>query len=335
MNNLLKKKKIENIKIFVSKINKTQIKLNKTVNQNQKKIFIYLISILYSIFCDNGLRNKTEEHDNFILTNFAINIRNYNNKKKISNLVKTDNIAFNPYYALERIFYIFNKFIDTMPHLIYNKTTLNDYSFENKNHINALFFTIGSKIIITGGYGYDYNFKNIDIRMKDNDIDKKFKFNSGYNIKHIDNIDLLIFSVINKNEPLRKHIPKTITCSVNNIKTKFKLESALISLNYGISFGHALTGIICNKEYYIYDPNNNYFKIDWTNLTDNNIAHIINYYTIINSASNTTIINNQAYLTADKIYSGKIDIYIEYATYYNTKIVNKLKDMKCNPHRLD
>ena len=329
----IKKKNIKNIKTFVSKINKKQQLLNKTIDKNQKKIFLYLISILYSIFCNDGLRNKTNKHDNFILTNFAINIRNYNSKKKNTiNLVKMNNIAFNSYYALEHIIYIFNKYINKSPHIIYNKTT-NDYSFNNTNHINSLFFTIDSEIFITGGYGYYYNFKNIDIRMQDNYIDKSFKFDSGNNIKDINNIDLLIFSVTDKREPLRKHIPKTITCSVNNVKTKFKLESALISIYDSMHIGHALTGIICNGEYYIYDPNNNYFKIDWTNLTGNNIKHIINYYKIIASATNESIINNQVYLTSDKKYSENLDIYIEYATYYNTNINNKLTGMTCTPHR--
>lgn len=332
----IKKMKIKNIKSFISKINKKQIKLSKTVDKNQKKIFVYLISILYSIFCDEGIRNNKNKHDNFILTNFAINIRNYNSKKKLNHLVKPENIAFNSYYALEHIFFIFNKFVDTSSHLLYYKTT-NDYSFENLNHINSLFFTIGSnQTNINGGYGYYYDFKNIDIRMKDNDIDRKFKFNSGYNIRHIDNIDFLVFSVTHKKEKLRRHIPKNITCSVNNVKTRFKLESASISIEDSSAIGHALTGIICQGEYYIYDPNNNYFKIDWTNLTGNNIKQIINYYKIINSANNRSFINNQVYLTTNKNYiEHNIDIYIEYATYYNTSLDNIFtsKDMKCNPHR--
>ena len=329
----IKKIKIKNIKIFVSKINKKQIKLSKTVDKNKKKIFLYLISILYTIFCDEGIRNTKNKHDNFILTNFAINIRNYNSKKKLNNLVKPENIAFNSYYALEHIFFIFNKFINVSSHLLYYKST-DEYSMENPNHINTLFFTIGShETIINGGYGYYYDFKNIDIRMKDNDINRKFKFNSGYNIRNIDNVDFLVFSVTHKKDKLRRHIPKNIICSVNNIKTKFKLESASISIEDGSTIGHALTGLICNGEYYIYDPNNNYFKIDWTNLTGNNIKSILNYYKIISSANNRTIINNQNYLTTKEDYIEQpIDIYIEYATYYNENIDN-LVNMKCEPHR--
>jgi hypothetical protein len=329
-----KNNKIKDIKKFVDKINQKKIKLSKTVDKNKKKIFLYLISILYTVFCDTGMRNTSKDkHDNFILTNFAINIRNYNIKKR-QNLLKGANIAYNSYYALEHIVYIFNMMIDKKSsHLHYHQST-NDYSFVNKNHLNQLYFTIGTdNTTINGGYGYYYDFKNIEIKLNS----KKIKFTSGNNIRNIDIVDFLIFSCTDPKNKLRKQIPKEITCTVNNVKTIFKLESASISIDDKGSIGHALTGLICNKEYYIYDPNNNYFKIDWTNLTYPNIKRIINYYKIIFSANHTQYNNstNKTIMStsAKKYIERDLNIYIEYATYYNSKLDFSFKMEKCNPKR--
>lgn len=331
----IKSYKIKDIKKFVSAINKKQIKLSNKVDKNKKKIFLYFISILYNVLCDVGMRNKSKnKHDNFILTNFAINIRNYN-RKKITNPLKGENIAHNPYYALEHIIYIFNLSVDSLPHLLYNRSTDN-YSFDNTNHINQLYFTIGTNSTnITGGYGYYYNFKNIDIQVKN----RRFTFDSGINIRSIDTVDFLIFSCTDPRDKLRKQIPKEITCIVNNVKTIFKLESASISVDDKGYIGHALTGFICNKEYYIYDPNNNYFKIDWTDLTYPNIKEIINYYKIVLSANNSVYSEklNKLIMTtnATNYIEHDIDIYIEYATYYNSKLDFSFKMEKCNPKRPD
>jgi hypothetical protein len=336
LNYYAKSNNIKNIKEFISNINNKQIKLNKTVNKNQKKIFSYLISILYKVFCLEGIRNtKLSKHDNFILTNFAINIRNYNQKKYKKDVLKPENIAYNSYYANEHIIYIFNKYIDPLPHLLYYKDS-NTYSFENTNHINQLYLTIGTRsTYINGGYGYYHNFKNIDIKLNS----KNINFTSGdSNIKSLDNIDFIVFSCTDMKNKLAKVIPTEIVASVNNVKTKFKLDSAAISILYGFEkgfeddIGHALTGLICQGEYYIYDSNNNYFKIDWTNLTGNNITAILNYYKIIYTAQDVNN-DNKLYTNARKYKEPKVDIYIEYATYYNTQLNFSFKMNTCNPHR--
>lgn len=327
-------KNIKDIKKFISTINNKKLKLANTVDKDKQKIFLYLISILYTVFCDTGMRNKTKnKHDNFILTNFAINIRNYNIKKS-RDLLKAANISYNSYYAHEHIIYIFNKYIDPFGHIKYYKAT-DTYSFANKNHLNILYFTIGTKLTnITGGYGYYYEFKNIDIMINR----RMFTFTSGNNIDTIDPIDFLIFSCTNPRDKLRKTIPKEITCIVNNVKTKFKLESAAISIDDIGHIGHALTGLICQNEYYIYDSNNNYFKIDWTDLTYPNTKEILNYYKIVFSATNSRYdksINKSLMTVSTDDYIVDFDMYIEYATYYNTTRDFSFKMERCNPHRPD
>ena len=98
------------------------------------------------------------------------------------------------------------------------------------------------------------------------------------------------------------------------------------------NIGHALTGLICKGEYYIYDSNNNYFKIDWTELTGVNISAILNYYKIIYTALDVNN-KNQLYTNARKYKEPTIDIYIEYATYHNTTIDFSFKMQKCDPNR--
>jgi hypothetical protein len=327
LDHYMKSNKIKNIKEFILAINNKQIKLKRTVDKNQKKIFLYLISILYTVYCLEGVRNVLSKHDNFMLTNFAINIRNYNQKKYKKDVLKATNIAYNSYYANEHIINIFNKYIDPDPHLYYYDDV---YSFENSNHINQLYLTVGRHNYITGGYGYNYNFKNIDIKMNSN-IKRHIEFSYGVNIKNLNNIDFLVFSCTKKGDELMKTIPKEIVASVNNVKTKFKLDSASISITYGNQIGHALTGLICG-DYYIYDPNNNYFKIDWTDLTGNKIDSILNYYKIIDTARDITD-TNLLYTDARKYTKPTVDIYIEYATYYNTKLDFSFNMKNCSPSR--
>ena len=122
---------------------------------------------------------------------------------------------------------------------------------------------------------------------------------------------------------------------VNNKKTIFKLESASISIHGEDTIGHAVTGIICNDKYYIYDPYNNYFKIDWYNLTEENILPLTNYYKIVSARKfqeHEDMYNNTILEVVEGIKS-KIDVYIEYAMYYNTELDFSYKMKKCNPSR--
>jgi hypothetical protein len=257
-------------------------------------------------------------------------------KKK--DVLKGNNIAYNSYYALEYILYIFNKYINNMPNLTYSRINNMDklekiYSLNNPFHINKLYFTINKmEQYITPGAEYNVNIKNIKI----NTGNRAFTFDKGEKISNMDNIDFLIFSCMDKKDPLYKKIPKEIECSVNGKKYLFKLDYAGISIDIKHeSVGHAVTGIICNDSYYIYDPYNNYFKVDWTDLSDENMKHVASYYKIImadkfeksyNKETNKTIL----YQTGKE---PKIDIYIEYAMYYNTMNSFSYKMKDCNPSR--
>ena len=131
----IKINKIKDIKKYINNINKKKTKLNINVDKNQNKIFIYFINIIYDVLCNEGMRNKKiSEHDNFVLTNFAINIRNFSMKKKVKNILKSDYIAYNSYYAIENILYTFNHFIDKKPQVLYYDSKY--YSIENSNTLN-------------------------------------------------------------------------------------------------------------------------------------------------------------------------------------------------------
>jgi len=337
---------ITDLKEYTSNINKNNIKLNTTVEKNHVKIFLRFISILYTVLCDTGIRNKKlSSHDNFIITNFAINVRNINSKKKTTNILKGDNIAYNSYYALEYILYIFNKMINKEPNLTYliPLTHGNIYSMNNPYHINKLYFTINKmEQYITPGTEFNVNFKNIKININNNinnnnNIIRKFVFDSGELFTNIDSVDFIIFSCTDKKDPLYKNIPKEMEVRVDGKITLFKLESAGISIDIvDESIGHAVSGIICDSSYYIYDPYNNYFKIDWTDLSDKNTMLIKQYYRTImaskfkkeyNKKTNKTIL-----YTNDK-YEPNVDIYIEYAIYYNRENNFSYKMKGCDPSR--
>ena len=171
--------------------------------------------------------------------------------------------------------------------------------------------------------------------MNSNNVFRNFKFNEGANLSDLNIVDFFVLSVTKKSDKLRKHIPSQIKCSINNVSTIFKLESASITITNTISnIAHAVTGIICNGEYYIYDPHNQYFKLDWTNLNKTNTQQILNYYMIIYTANQKTINNNTIiYSTNANYINPKIDIYIEFATYYNTNLNLKHNVKNCNPSR--
>jgi len=218
MDHYIKVNKIKNFKKYIDKINKKQTKLNIHTNKDQNKIFIYLISVLYSVYCEEGIRNKeATEHDNMVLTNFAINIRNLAMKKKVKNILKEENIAYNSYYALENILYIFNKYIDVKQIIRHDGM---NFILDNMNKINNLYFTIGTEYTGIGmGYGYYIDFKNINIIINSNNIKKQFKFKEGRDIKDIDMVDFLTFTCTDVKNELRRKIPLEITCIVNNKKT--------------------------------------------------------------------------------------------------------------------
>jgi hypothetical protein len=174
--------------------------------------------------------------------------------------------------------------------------------------------------------------------MNSNNITREFKFNKGYDLLNLDMVNFFILSCTTKDN-LKKHIPTEIICSSNNIKTKFKLESAAITIRYNDEIsttGHAITGMICDGEYYVYDPHNNYFKIDWTNLNATNTQEILNYYMITSTASHKKIVNNTIiYSTPKNNMEPKLEIFIEFAIYYNNNLkkLKKSTTFKCNPSR--
>ena len=335
MDHYIKVNKIKNFKKYISDINKKQQNLKTNVDKDQKKIFIYLLSILYTVYCSEGIRNKKiTEHDNFILTNFAINIRNFGMKKKVKNILKEEHIAYNSYSALENILYTFNKFIDTSQTVKYDNDM---FILDNMNKINNLYFTIGTQYTNIGlGYGYYIDFKNINIIINNNNIKRKFKFNEGRLIRDIGMVDFLTMSCTDMKDELCRKIPTEIICMVNNKKTVFKLETASISISGEDAVGHAVTGIICNDMYYIYDPYNNYFKINWYDLTGINVIPIKNYYKIISARKyqeREDIDNNKTILEITEGIKSDIDVFIEYAIYYNTELDFSYKMKHCKPNR--
>ena len=95
--------------------------------------------------------------------------------------------------------------------------------------------------------------------------------------------------------------------------------------------------MICDGEYYVYDPHNNYFKMDWTNM-NNNTKEILNYYMITSTASHKEIKDNTIIYSTPNINNiSEIDIYIEFAIYSNTTIdynkKNSSSRINCNPSR--
>ena len=164
---------------------------------------------------------------------------------------------------------------------------------------------------------------------------KVLQFNDGVDMGNMDNINFLIFSCINKTDPLYKIIPKEIECTVNNKKYLFKLDSGSISImNTNNKGGHSVTGIICDKSYYIYDPYNNYFEVDWTDLSPNNIKYVLDYYSILRGKTVKRVYDaTNKYIIYTDIIENSANINIEYAIYYNTNLSASYKMKGCNPSR--
>ena len=152
---------------------------------------------------------------------------------------------------------------------------------------------------------------------------------------NIDNVDFLIFSCLDKKDPLYKKLPKEMELNINGKQYIYKLDYAGISIDIiDESIGHAVTGIICDNSYYIYDPYNNYFKIDWTDLSEENIEHVKYYYKTIMAdkfKKSYDINTNKMILYNTK--EPNVDIYIEYAVYYNTMNSFSYKMKGCTPSR--
>ena len=180
-------------KKIINNINKNKYKLIQNIDKNQENIFYHIITLLYTILCQEGLRNKNPtKYENFSLTNLAINIKNiYNesNTKKI-NIKNINNIAFIPIYGINFMTFIFNKFIDNNHHIMVYDNPINKiYSFHNTNHINILYFDdINDNIKLHLGFEYNNIFiKNVIIDINNNGIKKTYNFTEGNNIDSLYN----------------------------------------------------------------------------------------------------------------------------------------------------
>jgi hypothetical protein len=329
---------------IINDINKQKYKLDQNVDQNHHNIFYHIIAILYKTLCQEGLRNKNpQKYENFSLTNLAINVKNLFSESKKINVKNLSEIAFVPIYGLNLMTYIFNKFIDVVPHiLIYKDNMMNKInSVSHPYNINILYFEdFNNNIKLHAGYEYkDLMFKNITIDINSNGINNTFNFKDGENIDTLKNIDFLVMVYENKNI---KKIPFEIMCTVNNKKTLFKLDYATLSISTPKQeISHVVTGLICNDNYYIYDSTEDlYFECNWTDLSNkNNIIKPSNYYQIMSAdyIFYTQDIKNTSgkfFKLYNKSSVPEFDFNYSYVVYYNTHLDFSYDIIKCNPKRM-
>ena len=137
-------------------------------------------------------------------------------------------------------------------------------------------------------------------------------------------------------------IPLEVNCIVNNKKTLFKLDYATIGITTQENeFGHVVTGLICNNNYYIYDSAEDlYFECNWTDLSNkNNISKPLTYYQIM--ASDYIFYTQDIKNTSGKFFKlynksslKQFHFDYRYVVYYNTYLDYSYDLIDCNPKRL-
>jgi hypothetical protein len=332
MNNLVER--IDKTKTKLKSYNKLKDLEKNSIDTNDFNGFEHLIAIFYKILCNEGLRNKEKnKYDNFNLTNLAVSIKMIGTNKRV-NASKLEDMAYVAIYGFDILSYLLNKFIDTDSHLKHNDS--DKYVFFNENHLNLIFVNIYRNYTNYVGSYYDLNIRNLEIEIddKDNNINEYIRFNNGVDLININNLD---FVVMNYEFSGDKKIPHEIYCIVNNKKTLFKLEFAVLILYLDDKkLSHVINGLICNKDYFLYDSaSNNYFHFDWTNLKNNNLSNVLNFYNIyysgfINVNINVENTSNKFFLLYDEKKRINFKLKYSFAVYYNTEIDFSYDPKICN-----
>jgi hypothetical protein len=319
----------------------TKYRLVDTIELDKKQMFDHLISILYKILCDEGLRNADpKKYDNMTLTNFALSIRQtrdlphdqmpvvYDVPEKI---LASGEIANYVDTSLSILLNLFNTHIDstTSPHLAHvgavNKDTV--FALSNPHHINTLCLKIAQSdtfwLYPDMYHGHEYHFKNVQIDIMYNAKQHILatphhtpQHKHGYMLRDMADVHF-IFLESHADDWQLTQIPETFECMVNGTKTQFKLDSAILGFRWAGSNGtrgsHVISGLICDGRYYVYDQEPNwYFDIDWRDMSHDNFKPI----------ARTAAEKSQIY-----------GFHLQTAIYYNTTHDFTYKVKNCNPRR--
>jgi len=331
---------------LIERIDKTKTKLKSfsslksfeknNIDTNDFNAFEHLIALFYKILCNEGLRNtEKNKYDNFKLTNLAVSIKMAGTNKRVNVKILND-IAYIAIYGFDILIFLLNKFIDTDHHIKYNNQ--NEYALINENHLNVIYVNIDEKRNYTNNFDFLYNLHirnlEIDINDKDNNIYEHIRFNKGVDLMNINNLNFVIMSYEFSGD---KKIPHEIYCIVNNKKTLFKLEFAVLILYLDDQkISHVINGLICNGDYFLYDSgSNNYFHFDWTNLENDNLENVLNFYNIyysgfINTNINVENTSNKFFLLYDETQKKNFKLKYSFAVYYNTELDFTYDPKVCN-----
>lgn len=291
-------KKNNNFSSIIKKVHETNYELTKKIEKNEFIIFQHIISILYKVLCDEGMRNKNpDQYENMSTTNLALSfIKRPWSSEPITeeNPIKIlKNSAFYSSAALSMIIDIMNGYLDSYnkpdhsDHIMYDTDKYGnkiDY-FGNDEHINHLYFDIYSekKYTIYPGAYYNARYDNIHIKMHNNNSEKIFSMKNteyGYKLKKLNNVQFIFLYNLAQDLTV-KQINDYIICTIDDKKTKFKLDSAVIYFQWKhgkTKGGHYISGLICKDEYYIYDQDfDAYFKIDWRRLDEKSFEPYITF----------------------------------------------------------
>jgi len=159
-------------------------------------------------------------------------------------------------------------------------------------------------------------------------------------VEHLEKTTSLDFVVMNYEFSGDTKIPHDIYCIVNNKKILFKLEFAVLILYLdNKNINHVINGLICNGDYFIYDSaTNNYFHFDWTNLNNDNLSNVLNFYNIyyskfINVDMNVKNTSNKFFLLYDETKRLNFKLKYAFAVYYNTELDFTYNPKICNRTR--
>lgn len=264
---------------------KFKIPFNKFNDENNFKnirLKYYIYSIIYNLFINHTRSISTdgniiapiaaklqsifecnEVNDNHNECNKLLTEKIITTKEDYSNIqYNKGNLEYGDGGRISSIKYLFNEYFDENDFYILDYNNLNNYRNKIVIQYNAASWDDQQQIkpILNRATDLKNDFINI-VYGKKNKI----------TIDQFNNSNIVIFTTFENNKNINEYI------YINAIK--YKIHACCIN----ISGSHAVAGITCNNERYVYDSNNFISKDNWLNNIDNYIKMVIQLYKNITS----------------------------------------------------
>ena len=289
---------------------------------NESLIFNKIIHILYQIICKKGIRNINKIMKNKCIVNLAYLIKFYDNSEELDKALLQQDTAYSSYNIFLLIITLFNeKMVKSNPDIKTN-FIIRDNILNDSNTINHLIIQMDisdkdieisniSTISIINSESMYLDIEKIDIQFNGKHILKPSKPDTTdeilYNVISFESIDFLTVRIIKGTSIPTQIILNGVIFELSSVGLSIEWDKTELSKK-SIDSGHAILGFKCKDEYFLYDSNDRFFKADWTDISEQNISHVYNYY-------NLFMMNS---LKDDKMVY-PLNIRYTYAIYHNTR----------------